>query len=74
MRKNGTRRNRAYYVSQEGGIVSDDGVLYDPDSLDGLSDAARTRLAALHNADPDLAWEGPAGAWEMLRQEGLCDV
>ena len=68
------RRNRAYYVSDEGGIVSDDGVLYDVESLIGLSAAARTRLAELHTADPDLEWEGPAGAWEMLKKEGLCDA
>lgn len=76
MSKNSKGRTRPdpVRVLEDGSIGDDYGILYDGDSLIELSDAARARLAELHNANADLHWEGSAGrkgAWDILREEGL---
>lgn len=72
--------NGPYRVDESGSIVSRRGaVLYEAESIAGLSAEAKTRLARLHTLDKDLPWEGVTaegivGAWDILEREGLMPV
>lgn len=56
------------YKVVRGAIVGEDGgLLYESDTLRGLSHEARTRLAEIHSEDQQIDWEG---ASEILIAEG----
>lgn len=66
------------YVVKNGSIVGQTSgdLLYERHSIEGLSSAAKKRLAELHSQDDSLEWEGDSatgrkGAWDILIEEGL---